>query len=455
MKEKLANQITELVKNKHMLFEEFYDHVNTYMNESNLFNHPFLMHNEKSNISQEEFKSAKYILVAQFNGLGDAILTSGFMRELRSNYPDAYIMFFCDKQVQTIYERCAYVNEIFVINFESYLITDMIKEIVAFCKEKIWGKINIDLALLSHRGENNLAALLFSWLSGSRYICGYGENNWWYAYTEEENHKQEGDLSGLIYDNCILDMHATPPLNLLHDVQARYYLLKLIGCKVEKTYLECWLSEENVLRIRKKYEYIKNKRIGIGIGGTFPAKKYPIDKYIKLLQEINKIDDVTFFIIAGKDEQNDAKKITNNIANSIDCTHNTIPDTQALLTTLNLYIGNDTGSLHMATTFGYPVIEIMQEGKNRSNYYPVRFSAFHRFRPWTNNAVIIRPLHALNRCNELNIQGFCAYEHAHCITQVKVKDVLKVYQVVSETMNADIDTNEKLKKLIFTTSGLN
>lgn len=423
-------------------FTEFYVKVNTLLQESGLFDLP---HNQYK------------ILLPQFNGIGDAILTTGFVRETRRCYPQANITYIGSPGAKDIYDLCPYINKLIILTFQSYIIIDLFQQILNYCYQYFWNDYN-DLSIISHRGENNIVALFFSWLSGSKQIIGFGENNWWYTYSLQENKLQEQELQGLQYDNNILTRHITPPIEIKHDLLAKYYILNCLGFAVQDLSLECWLSQESLNKANMLTKNIPGKKIALGIGGTIGSKKYPINKLIIALQQIYKYETIkpTFYIIGGLDEFKDAQNIIKEIPNTINCTIDmSVQDSFALISLMNMYIGNDTSAVHMASIFNIPIIELSQEAVNNTNHLQ-HLSLFHRFRPWTANAVIIRPLQPLDKCKNTKVIGGCKYDHPHCITQIKPRDIVKIYQAIAENnMDANIDTNKQLKKLTFKSVALN
>ena len=52
-----------------------------------------------------------------------------------------------------------------------------------------------------------------------------------------------------------------------------------------------------------KYKFIKNKNIIIGIGGSGPTVKWPIENWITLIDYLNKNFTTNFIIAGGKNEE--------------------------------------------------------------------------------------------------------------------------------------------------------
>jgi len=94
----------------------------------------------------------------------------------------------------------------------------------------------------------------------------------------------------------------------------------------------------------------------LGIGGSGPTKKWKISNYINLGRMICKKNIFTFIIAGGPLEIHEAdeiKKILNDCQiKSISICDREISDTLEFLNESKLYIGNDTGFMHLSGCLG-------------------------------------------------------------------------------------------------------
>ena len=77
------------------------------------------------------------ILVIRLDAIGDNVLNSGFLRELRRNYPSARITLVVNPVVYQLVELCPYVNEIVTISSTNNLF-QWLPEAINLCDEKLW-----------------------------------------------------------------------------------------------------------------------------------------------------------------------------------------------------------------------------------------------------------------------------------------------------------------------------
>ena len=82
---------------------------------SSSFNYDKFIDDIEEYFEKNGFREAddnKNILVIRTDAIGDFILTSPVLRELRKNYPDSHITLVCNPLVYDLAEKCPYIDEI-------------------------------------------------------------------------------------------------------------------------------------------------------------------------------------------------------------------------------------------------------------------------------------------------------------------------------------------------------
>jgi heptosyltransferase-2 len=125
-----------------------------------------------------------------------------------------------------------------------------------------------------------------------------------------------------------------------------------------------YLNKEKIEKAKKKYNFDQNfKHICIGFSASGPTKRWNIDKYVKLAEELNKTKLCKFYLAGGKkDEQLFNKFIKSPIADN--CVHFkdlTIQETLPIIQNCNIYIGNDTGWLHIASALNLKCLALFMD----------------------------------------------------------------------------------------------
>ena len=102
-----------------------------------------------------------------------------------------------------------------------------------------------------------------------------------------------------------------------------------------------------------------NNQIIIGIGSSGPTKKWPTENYISLIKKINN-KNIKFYLAGGNNViensiANEIKKnLTENIIESL-CSLS-IEEIMPIINSSKLYIGNDTGFMHLSAGLNLPSI---------------------------------------------------------------------------------------------------
>ena len=111
----------------------------------------------------------------------------------------------------------------------------------------------------------------------------------------------------------------------------------------------------------KKFNFESNfKYIVLGISASGPTKRWDIENYINLATKLNKIHNCKFIIAAGKDDKEIIGKIKNSEIgkNCFSLEKLSIQEILPIIKNCNLYIGNDTGFMHISSALGIKSIGI-------------------------------------------------------------------------------------------------
>jgi len=144
-----------------------------------------------------------------------------------------------------------------------------------------------------------------------------------------------------------------------------------------------WLQDPN-LSSQTKIVYPQNNsknnnQIIIGIGSSGPTKKWPIENYIELIKKIND-KNIKFYLAGGNNEIENqiANKIINEIKeNRIESLCSlSIEEIMPIINSSKLYVGNDTGFMHLSAALNIPAIGLFGDtplsyAKYNKNILPI------------------------------------------------------------------------------------
>jgi len=357
----------------------------------------------KPNLSE-----AKRILVVRLDEIGDVVLTTPFLRELRKNVPSAWITLVVKPQVYNLVETCPYVDE--VLTYDSKV--SKLKRYLQVLKLKVfhfWIK-KFDIAILPRWDVDYYYGSFLIYSSKAKRRIGYSES---------VNERKKGRNKN--YDKLFSEVINDPSLK--HEVERNLECIRFLNGKVEDDNLELWFTEEDELKtddLLSKERKAQSKRIvALGIGARRFRKRWPIERFIELSDWIVKEYDAQVLLLGGGEDKDLGEKMKKALGDKvIDLIgKTTLRQSASLLKHCDIYIGNDTGLKHIAAATGIPVVEISccaKAGYSRSQYSPYRFG------PWKVKHKAIGPKDAFSPCDDE-----CRSQKEHCILGVDVERVKK------------------------------
>ena len=387
--------------------------------------------------AEEEFKRQGYrdktsegvenILIVRLDSIGDIILTSGFLREVRKNFPAARITLVCYSGSHAAVELCPYINELFKIDRRLLVgnFVEVMEKAAVFCRDNLWQK-KFSVAFSPRWNDDTLSSLLMIWLSGARERIGYGS----YPF---DSWKGEPPPQVAALDNFLLTKKIVTPKDLVRDVDKNFYLLEASGFAVNQNHMELFYGATDVQRAKELLEDIPAdcKKVILGIGSTETNRKYPVEKYLIALRELLK-KNLAFIIVGGQNELADANFLEKNlprgrVLNLVGKT--TLREAEAVTAQADFYLGNDTGNLHMAAAAKIPVLGIYRPAMDRDDFWCGVISPFHRFPPYQTKSIVLRPEHSLDECATLPpVYGGCHRNEPHCITQITPQEIVAAFE---------------------------
>ena len=125
-----------------------------------------------------------------------------------------------------------------------------------------------------------------------------------------------------------------------------------------------YLDEQAVQKVKEKYNFNKNfKHICVGFSASGITKRWHVENYVQLAEEINKKIPCKFYLAGGKnDHELFAKFLNSSIAsNCISFKDLTIQETLPIIQNCNVYIGNDTGWLHISSALNKKCLALFMD----------------------------------------------------------------------------------------------
>lgn len=341
-------------------------------------------------INKDEIRK---ILVIKFGGIGDVLMSTPVLPNLREYFPNAHIDYLTLIKNRDVLMDNHYIDR--VLTFDSRI--DKSWDLLRHIRNKGYNLV-IDLFC-------NPRTALLTYVTGAKYRVGYKFRGRNYAYNIKtvgrggEVHNSDFNLDALIKAGIPI---VSKKLNLSVNV-------------VHKEYADKFIKENKLSN-----DFL----VGIAITGGWESKRYKIKDYIELMKLISNKYNVKFLILWGdKKEFKDAQEIKSQLLDSAFI----IPDSPirylaAIIQTCKVVIGNDSGPLHLACATEVPVLGI---------YGPTnpKLQGPYGEQNVTIENTKLKCLH----CNLLD----CPIENI-CMTELPKKDILAKFEELLKKNNIKI-----------------
>ena len=144
---------------------------------------------------------------------------------------------------------------------------------------------------------------------------------------------------------------------------AKVFTEELVG-KTLPTETNLLLKDEDIEKVKKTYGINEqNKNVVLGVSASGQTKRWDIENFIELALKLSHHKKCKFFIAAGKNDLEIIEKIKSSKISSSCITMEklSISNILPIIKNCNLYIGNDTGFMHMSASLGIKSIGIFTD----------------------------------------------------------------------------------------------
>ena len=370
--------------------------------------------------------AVEQLLVISLDELGDNVLLTPFLRELRQNAPQARIVLVVKPFLRDVFELCPYINEL--LTLQPGFSRDMLQQgqrVIDFCEDHFWG-MRFDKCFLPQWGDDKTELRLLAYLSGARERIGYGDGAIKVYGEVLEDSSSCGEL---------LTEFAIAPAECVHEAERRLQLLRCYDMEVSRIEAELWLGAADWQVAAKLIAPVRgyDKVLALGIGAGWPGRNYPLTLYIRALRELV-AENWGVVVLGGKKEQEDGDFLVEHLppGSTVNIAGQTsLRETAAAIGLTDLYLGNDTGVMHMAAALGKPTVDICFEPASRRWLLPELLSPSARFHPWQTDYICLRPAEPLPECAEAVCYGYCAHKEVpHCISQIEPEELVEAVRML-------------------------
>ena len=342
-------------------------------------------------------QGSQRILVIKLRYLGDVLLTTPLFNALRTHFPEAFIAAAVNKGTEDMLTDNSAINQIFTVERDANFLSDLQKQL-RLIREIRQLKFDIILELTS----NDRGAIL-AYTSGAKRRLGFKK-------------KREKFLRQSLFFTDLIDVE-----NNLHIAEKHLEMAKALGCSLPAAKpVLFWNSREQT----DCEQILKNNGISEDVSyivlhpsSSALHKVWSAEGYATLCDYLWDKWEIRTILICG----NDAEELRMNqaicaLAGSAPLNLGgqlSIKQTAALLSRATLFIGIDSGPMHMATAVNTPVAAIF--GPSRA----------WRWGPLGDGHIIIQKDWPCVPCGKKGCEGS---GKSKCLDELSLEDVTAVLE---------------------------
>lgn len=353
------------------------------------------------------------ILVTCLAGIGDFVLLTPFLRELRRNQRQAVITLVVSPNSAPLAIACPHVDRVLTLergpsdpilsrprNFGPFV--DYLRYLSSFARRELAGRI--DLAIQPKWDADPEFATLLAVLSQARQRVGY-----------EERTSATKRWCNFGQDRLFTDL--LPANGVKHETERGLDVLRYLGGTVEQSTPELWTTADDE---RNAASFLAQQgvpsglpMVAFGIGGTQGRRHWP--HFGELIESLHPRLAFTPVLLAGPSDGPLVERIVAAMPTAVVANNLPLTTVICLLSRCAVFVGNDSGPMHLAAAARCPVVEISCHPLGAD---PAHGNSPERFGPVTDRKTILRPTPASAQCSH-----GCVAAVAHCIANVAVDDV--------------------------------
>lgn len=280
------------------------------------------------------------------DGMGDIVLTSGMLRELRRQLPAARITLICQTKWAAWMRTCPWVDDVIDVRMkapEGLRAPQRIFELARFVN-RVW-PLNLEVILQPGTLRRYAPSRALAWFSGAPVrLC-------W------EDSEAGVDTGGALHTLSL----AYP--NGMHETEKCFRMLQAMGLESTGRRLDTWWTVENARRgeeIARRARGHRRKLVALGLAGSEPQKRWPRESYLEVIRAVAAKRDAAFLALGGSDVADTCRWLSQR-APEVTYVGDSAPlgALWSAIAQCDLYLGNDTGFMHMAAAARIPVVVVI------------------------------------------------------------------------------------------------
>lgn len=338
--------------------------------------------------------SAEKILVMRYRFIGDTVLTVPFLRNLREAFPMARIDLMLEPFSGQVLEGCPYVDRF--IQFELKTIH---KYSASSQRGKLSGHLHYWKLLRRERYDaafvlkRSLSSALLVWAAHIPRRIGFATEGRTFFLTDPVLYRQDQ-----------------------HEVRNFLDCLRALDIPVNSEALELWPSPASDMRIRGLFGRTGWKpddlKIVVHAAASLPAKQWPLERFAAVMKAVQNRHHARFVYTGAKEDAGLYHEIEKHgpFGGLNLCGITSLRENLSVYRAADLFLGVDSGPMHMAAAVGVPVVALFGPTDER------------KWGPWGEGHTVISKRLACHPCKPHK----CADNE--CMKLVNVEEVVEAVE---------------------------
>ncbi len=282
---------------------------------------------------QNNLGSLNHILVIKLRDIGDNILATPLIRNLKQHLPQASISVLSWSYSLPVFEGNPHVHRLFGISKDPSP-----PEVNALIDEL--NSMKFDLVMSTHSGS--LSSTLLSKIKTKNRINNYyrGRNKFYSILTKESDYYRS-------------------------SIERDLDCMRTLGLEPEDAKTEIFLTPEETdwakMAIRNKGFNPDKKIILIHPTAAAPIREWPVDRFSELIKKMNADANIQTLVICTDKELSRIQSLTAETPGLVVLHELTLRQMMAIVKECDLIIDNDSSPSHIATALGIPAIVLFSQ----------------------------------------------------------------------------------------------
>ncbi|MDT3696379.1 MAG: glycosyltransferase family 9 protein [Ignavibacterium sp.] len=296
----------------------------------------------------------KVLIVRQHNQLGDMLASVSLFRAIKEKYKDSKLFLIVSPVNKAAVIKNKYVDGFFVFDKPKVFLPIRFIKFIRYLRQ------GFDVVIVPSTVSVSFTSNLISRISKSRIRIGV------------KNLDGKENESSFFFDQRIeLDWRKEPDSNVADFILD---IVRPFGITTNDYSSNIAFDDNDLDTARNFVNKImmdkQSRLIGIHVGAGKPQNKWSLNKYIKLVELLEKNYKCCFYITGSKFDKEELNYVKEKSKVTIhQYLNHSIPEVAALISISDLYVTNDTGLMHVAGTTQTPQISLFGQ-TNPFNWAP-------------------------------------------------------------------------------------